>query len=458
MTIHLVIPNSNTSNNIYSFSEALYLSGYLKKYRINVHTIFINTNDIESFKSLNNKNIILISMWDGKELINWFQNFQTYSDPKRFIFFGLTAQNYGKEIKNSFNLKCEIINSYRYKDIIKILLDDVEFNNTQSEELSYLDPSLSQIDDLPIIPIIASRGCPNRCNFCAVNCSCEPHQEYCMRPAEDVYNDIACLVKRGKSIFYFVDSCFITKDKTNLKRIKFLCELIIKNKLNISFYIETRVDCIEESLFVLLKKAGLRRVLLGVENFNDNVLKRYNKNIQFYQIINSINILKNLSINIDITLIMFDPLTSKSELIDNLNAIIDNDIYRYVDIVGIFRRMILLPKHKIKELGKEITYGEFDLSVPEWMNYSYNYKIMDLEVSCLEHVINIGIKHFKQVQKEFLTNIQEIKKKLSFKEQSTKDFLIIIREMILKEYYSMDNYLQNRINSYFNELEKNNYE
>lgn len=453
MTVYLVLPNSNTSNNIYSFSEAFYLSGFLKKGGLHISTLLIDKNDIEKFELLNEKNVLLISMWDGIELVDWFKNLNKYSSPQKVVLFGITAQIYGSYIKNFCNFHLNIINSNKYHDVYREFTKK-SYVDDDCDELSHLDISLMQISSLPIIPIISSRGCPNSCSFCAINCSCEPHQEYFIRPCQDVYNDLKTWSEFGKTIFYFVDSCFLTKDKNNLQRIKNLCELIISNKLEISFFIETRVDSIDKDILLLLKKAGLRRVLLGVENFNSNVLNRYNKNIKIPQIYAAIETLQKLNINIDITLIMFDQLTTKQELIDNLNAIIANKIYKFTDITGIFRRLILIPKHKIRDINTTIIYEKNKISFPDCIEYSYNYEIFDPDVKHLEKIINQAIIKFKQKQSKAMSKTLSLKSKIDFKEITTRDFLIIINNMIKNDDYYIDNYLDNEIEKYFNEMEK----
>lgn len=446
--IYLIIPKSNTSNNIYSFSEVLYISGYLKKLNFNTVTYCIDKYELEKFKFLYDETVIGIFMWDSMELFEWFDIFFENVRPRNLIMYGITMQNFGEMIKATYDSKAHIISTNNYVDIVKCLNVKTEI----AESLSYFDETLLKEFNLPIVPLIGSRGCINKCNFCPINCSDNVETgKYITRSSSDIFRDIKKSVELGKTIFYFVDSCFITKDEENKKRIIDLCNLIIDSKMKISFYIETRVDCVDTEIFTVLKKAGLRRVLLGVENFNLDVLNRYNKNISKIEILNSINVLKKLNIGIDLTFIMFDPLTTLEEIEENLEAIIDNNLFKYIDLEGIFRRLIILPHHKIKNidnLNLEIHTNEI-LNYPKWFVKCYQYKIYNDDVRKFEQKVNELIIYYLSRQKIILGKINNIifRKKAEYK--MNKDFLIILRDFLKNSRPFDFSKLNDSLNVYF---------
>lgn len=138
------------------------------------------------------------------------------------------------------------------------------------------------------LPIIASRGCPFRCAFCAA------HEQWGkirrgFSPEE--------LVKRIKDLvslyniqyFRFYDALFIGNEQKILR----FCELIEKASLNISFRIDIRVGTRKEVLEGL-RKVGCDVVGFGVESGSDRILKRINKGIEREQVEDTIRICREL--------------------------------------------------------------------------------------------------------------------------------------------------------------------
>ncbi|MBN2121327.1 MAG: radical SAM protein [Candidatus Omnitrophica bacterium] len=129
-----------------------------------------------------------------------------------------------------------------------------------------------QFFKLPILAMITSRGCPFRCNFC---------EDYILwggrcrfRSAENVYAEMEELVKRYKAReIKFFDDTFTASRRRTVE----LCELLIRRKLNIIWRICTRIDTVDEELFSLMYRAGLRSVNFGIESGSDRILKAMNK-------------------------------------------------------------------------------------------------------------------------------------------------------------------------------------
>ncbi|MBU0506390.1 B12-binding domain-containing radical SAM protein [bacterium] len=127
----------------------------------------------------------------------------------------------------------------------------------------------------PVISIHAGRGCPASCVFCVYN-----RKKYRTRSVESVITEI----KDKKRTL----SChsFHFNDPHLLKRKRFveeLCHKLIEEKIDIEWYAETRAD-IDLSLLVLMKKAGLVSVDLGLETASEKVLKAIKKNISPQQV------------------------------------------------------------------------------------------------------------------------------------------------------------------------------
>lgn len=135
-----------------------------------------------------------------------------------------------------------------------------------------------------IIPIITSRGCPYGCNYCSVKLS----MGQCFRPRspQNVVEELKYWHKKGYSSFDINDDCF-TLDTNRAQKI---CDLIVKNKLNIKFqlYNGIRVNNITLNLLKKLKKAGCYFIAYGCESGSQKTLDRIKKGITLAQVKNAV--------------------------------------------------------------------------------------------------------------------------------------------------------------------------
>ncbi len=187
-------------------------------------------------------------------------------------------------------------------------IQGVVFRNAQGEIIENEDrPLIKNLDDVPfparhLLPmeeykkrgfstsgvyfkkdrgisgIVTSRGCTGRCIFCADHTI---YKHYCrLRSPENVIAEIKQVMKQFRvTIFFFQDAHF-TQSPTRAKRI---CELIIKEKLDIIWACSARVDTVNEELLHLMKRAGCARIGYGIESGSPKMLKIMNKHVNFKQ-------------------------------------------------------------------------------------------------------------------------------------------------------------------------------
>ncbi|MGC8927890.1 MAG: B12-binding domain-containing radical SAM protein [Myxococcota bacterium] len=115
----------------------------------------------------------------------------------------------------------------------------------------------------PITTMIASRGCPFKCRFCASSIL----GRYQRRDVENVIEEIECVIKDGYKVIQFQDDTF-NIDKKWLHK---LCEKIITKGINrkIIWDCNIRPDLIAAEDIHLMKQAGCRMIRFGVESFSD---------------------------------------------------------------------------------------------------------------------------------------------------------------------------------------------
>lgn len=169
-----------------------------------------------------------------------------------------------------------------------------------------------------IVPIRSSKGCSYNCAFCTV-------------PIQSRMNDIRWTVRSKANLLQEITRVY---DKYGRVEIRFMdenfCEDIermldlakqISDIGDIEFSFTARVSTLiqmDDSMFTSLYKYGVRGIEIGIENFNDNVLRRYRKGHTCQDAILAIHKVRKSGISLGVDFIMFDPWTTLEELKHNL--------------------------------------------------------------------------------------------------------------------------------------------
>ena len=125
----------------------------------------------------------------------------------------------------------------------------------------------------PIVVVNSSRGCPFNCSFCSVKKIWG--RVYTYYSAERVLDDLQYIKSiGGKGVYYREDNFTCNK-----KRLIELCELMIKNNVNLEFACESRVDTVDYETMKLMKDAGCVGFYVGVESLSNRMLDIYNKGV-----------------------------------------------------------------------------------------------------------------------------------------------------------------------------------
>jgi radical SAM superfamily enzyme YgiQ (UPF0313 family) len=123
------------------------------------------------------------------------------------------------------------------------------------------------------IPMLSSRGCFNRCRFCADYFFWE---KYRVRSAKNIFEEMMKRFKDGYTDFEFCDNLL----NGNLKVLGELCDLILGSEMkgNITW---TGMPVIRSdmgmSLLNKMRNAGCRDVRYGIDSGSDKILKNMNK-------------------------------------------------------------------------------------------------------------------------------------------------------------------------------------
>lgn len=121
--------------------------------------------------------------------------------------------------------------------------------------------------------LLSSRGCPFQCRFC----SCTSHSQHQWRPRsiENILAELHSLMNNGYQQAMFVDDNLTVQPQ----RVLDLCTQMIREKINLEWMCEGRVDQASRSLLQAMVAAGCRMIYFGIESANPHILAYYRKQI-----------------------------------------------------------------------------------------------------------------------------------------------------------------------------------
>ncbi|MCZ7382556.1 MAG: radical SAM protein [Candidatus Methanoperedens sp.] len=122
----------------------------------------------------------------------------------------------------------------------------------------------------PLASIRTSKGCPNRCNFCALWKL--TGGKYLKRKPENIVRELFQI--KEKYVFFSDDESMV-----DARRMKLLAELIKEAGIKKRYFLYGRSDTIVKNpeLIKIWKDIGFERVFVGLEFFRDEDLKYINK-------------------------------------------------------------------------------------------------------------------------------------------------------------------------------------
>jgi len=164
----------------------------------------------------------------------------------------------------------------------------------------------------------ASRGCWGNCSFCDINAfyTIGSGPKWRSHSIPVFVSELKRLRdKFNCSYFILNDDNFMTRGIHNRKRAFALAEELKKNDLKIHFELMGRVDSMDRQVLQILKSAGLQRVFLGIESFDQAHLDRFNKGTTVLQNMRAIILLKQLQIDCIVSVILADAHTRLRDLL-----------------------------------------------------------------------------------------------------------------------------------------------
>ncbi len=216
----------------------------------------------------------------------------------------LTIRDLLDNLENRFELRSpEILNIFEKHDpqYQPAIQDDgtldmhrikgIAWRNKDEVVLNLTRPFIPDLDDLPmpmheLLPltsyrmplikgpftfIVTSRGCPAGCTYCIKHVSYQFSTR--LRSPKLIMEELWGLKKQGiNNIHMYADLFTVNRDQ-----VMELCELMIKEKINIKWTCNSRVDYVDADMLKMMAKAGNWLISWGIESGNEQILRKARK-------------------------------------------------------------------------------------------------------------------------------------------------------------------------------------
>jgi len=184
----------------------------------------------------------------------------------------------------------------------------------------YYRPSAFGFQKLPCTSLITARGCPGRCSFCNGGIGGRHYREH---SAEYVMEMIRALYhKYGIRDLAIYDGTF----GANRSRLIKLCELLIREELDLVWSCNFRVEMAELDILHLMKAAGCWGIAYGIESCSQRILNFLQKDIDCEKIARALRWTKEAGIISKGYVMIGMPMETEQSFNETLTAILKFDL------------------------------------------------------------------------------------------------------------------------------------
>jgi len=164
----------------------------------------------------------------------------------------------------------------------------------------------------PLMYLMTVRGCPYQCSFCQPTLGNLFGRKIRRRSPKNVVSEIIELKKK-----YGINGLWINDDTFMYDRnwLEKFCDLMIEKKLNMLWYSNGRINCVDKDIMIKMADAGCAGLVLTPEAGSVRVRNEIlNKNVSDEQIINAYKICHEVGIPAQANIMLGSPTETEEDL------------------------------------------------------------------------------------------------------------------------------------------------
>lgn len=209
--------------------------------------------------------------------------------------------------------------------------------------------------------IVSSRGCVYRCRFCS--CTQFARGVWRQRSVKNTLEELHFLSSEGYKQFIFVDDSFTL----NKKRVIKLCRSMRKEKIDMEWICEGRVDNCSFEMLREIVKAGCKVLYFGIESANQRILNYFNKQTTPEQSENAVRTARKAGIDVIVgSFIVGAPDETREEIQNTIEFAQKIPIdFPQFNVLGVYPGTDIWNEFKMKELLNTEDHWETGITVSE---------------------------------------------------------------------------------------------
>jgi len=241
----------------------------------------------------------------------------------------------------------------------------------------YLDGTLNpgKMDEAILL---ASRGCPYQCAFCYTPRAFGKRIRY--HSLERVIEELEWIRRQGLQSFWFADPSFTFQ----ADRIHQLFDALLRKRLDLHIWLETRVDLVDQELLTQMKRVGVHTVAYGLESAADHVRRRIGKPLEADQVVRAIRITQEAGLDVE----LFSQYGLPGESFEDAQGTLDFVRDNHVQVRGNTnaQQMQVYFGTRIQEEAEGFGIKPFEEPFPEYLSIGSRYETEWMKTSEIEEM------------------------------------------------------------------------
>lgn len=242
-------------------------------------------------------------------------------------------------------------------------------------------PAMGGYKRLPGTSLMAGRGCPGKCTFC-YKCFGNTLR---WRSPQNILDEIKLLISTyGIREASFYDDTFTMYKKKTME----LCELLLKDRIDLTWSCFSRIDFVTPELLSLMKRAGCHQIMYGIESADPEILKNIRKNVSLEKAEEAVRMTNEAGIDSRLAFMIGNPGETEETMERTLQYAI-----RLSPALVIFNITTPYPGTEMFAWARESGY----LRTEDWSQYDLSTVVMELPTISSEAIL----KFYRTVHRRF---------------------------------------------------------